>query len=242
MPFNRLPIELRDQVWEMTLQDLDYTPGVYLFDHAYHVSPLGILSANPYSDRAGTIAAWSRHIPNTRNPKVPQGMPVALHVCAESRAVAKRILQFAEVGLYRGPVYRTVAVPARDYKPELDCMFVSPYDNIRFATMAVKGDLSEYLGYGQRGGGGSPNGRSGCVVVSSDQSWDWCVSRPGPSSHCRSWLTTSSLLGRSEFGMVDILDVLRIDTRALRHVPRRVWDKSLTRAIVTGRFEVGDME
>lgn len=239
MSFNHLPIELRDQVWEMTLQDLDDTPGAYLFDPAYHASRLGSSSVNPYLDRAGAIAAWSRHLPNTRIPKVSHGMPVALHVCAESRAVAKRILQFAEVGLRSGPggVARTVAVPARDYKPNLDFMFVSPYDNIRFATMAVKKELSGHLG---RGGG--PLSRTGCVMVSSDPSWDWCLRDLGPSSHRRSWLATSNLLERSEFGMVDILDVLHIDTRALRHVSRHVWDQSLARAIVTGRFEVGDLE
>ncbi|KAL8377236.1 hypothetical protein RB595_008084 [Gaeumannomyces hyphopodioides] len=218
MAFYRLPIELRYQVWEMTMEDLDDTPGVYLFDPFHHLFQHPIRGALPPNDRPTHVPAWNGRLAYTPTPIVPQGMPAALHVCAESRSVAQRVLRFTEGSLRDA---RTVAVPARGFNPEIDAMFLNPYDILTFIAMLVMLDPNH-----PRPHVGRVPWRPECTVIA------WIPPRQGRRPAC---------LEPSYWALIDILDFLNVDTTAFHVIPHRNWDETLAQSITTGRFELHDI-
>lgn len=104
MSFSRLPLELRLQIWEDTIED--EVPQIAVWNQRKHMRDPHYI------------------------PQVPVSFPVAMRVCSESRRAIQERLNFVDLGDAAGTAkLAAVRVPVRAFKPEVDALFV-PKDNI----------------------------------------------------------------------------------------------------------------
>lgn len=100
-PFDSLPPELREQIWDLTLATV--SPGIYFF----HEQDLQYGDAYDAED-----PCWRVILP----------LPTILHLCRESRDHVKRNMSFTWARTRRG---ERVQVPCRQFNPEIDAAYLS---------------------------------------------------------------------------------------------------------------------
>lgn len=100
-PFDPLPPELRDQIWDFALATV--SPGIYFF----HEQDLQYGDAYDPED-----PCWRVMLP----------LPTILHLCRESRDHVKRNMSFTWARTKRG---ERVQVPCRQFNPEIDAAYLS---------------------------------------------------------------------------------------------------------------------
>lgn len=100
-PFDPLPPELRDQIWDFALASV--SPGIYFF----HEQDLQYGDAYDHED-----PCWRVIVP----------LPTILHLCRESRDHVKRSMSFTWARTKRG---ERLQVPCRQFNPEIDAAYLS---------------------------------------------------------------------------------------------------------------------
>lgn len=100
-PFDPLPPELRDQIWNFALATV--SPGIYFF----HEQDLQYGDAYDHDD-----PCWRVILP----------LPTLLHLCRETRDHVKRNMSFTWARTKRG---ERLQVPCRQFNPEIDAAYLS---------------------------------------------------------------------------------------------------------------------
>lgn len=100
-PFDLLPPELREQIWDLALTDV--SPGIYFF----HEQDLQWGDAYDAED-----PCWRVILP----------LPTILHLCREARDHARRKLSFTWARTRRG---ERVQAPCRQFDPQIDAAYLS---------------------------------------------------------------------------------------------------------------------